>query len=148
MFFRLGFVWIEHDCADVVLVHGDSLSITLAESSKQVQESFVFKLTNTKTDQASYCRFFDLGVKKLFIVFEQLRYRFFGKKAVGFIGDHSLFEKKIDPLSYIVFVDVVVLHRVQQDSVDELTDTSDRMLLGQVGVLVKTRLEGKYQTIN
>lgn len=144
MFFRLRFVWIEYDSADIVLVDSDGLSITFAEGCKQVKESFVFELTDTKTYQACNCGFFDLGVKKLLVVFEQFCYRFLSKEAVRFIRYHGLFEKEIDPLGYIVFVDVVILHRVQQDSVDELTDSSYWMLLGQVRVLVKTRLKGKY----
>ena len=93
MFFRLRFVWIEYDSADIVLVDSDGLSITFAEGCKQVKESFVFKLTDTKTYQACNCGFFDLGVKKLFVVFEQLCYRFLSKETVRFIRNHCLFEK-------------------------------------------------------
>ena len=42
LFFRLRFVWIEYDSADIVLIDSDGLSITFAEGCKQVKESFVF----------------------------------------------------------------------------------------------------------
>ena len=76
-----------------VLVDSDGLSITFAEGCKQVKESFVFELTDTKTYQACNCGFFDLGVKKLLVVFEQFCYRFLSKETVRFIRYHSLFEK-------------------------------------------------------
>jgi hypothetical protein len=52
LFVRLGLFRIKHDSTNVVLIYRDSLSITFAESSQQIEESFVLELANAQTNQA------------------------------------------------------------------------------------------------
>jgi hypothetical protein len=103
----------------------------------------MFLLCNAKTDQVWNRRFLYLIVKKLFVIPKQLCYGFFSKETISFISNHGLFEEKIDPLSYIVLIQNIIFDRVEQYPINKLANSSDRMLLGQVWVLIKAWLEWK-----
>jgi hypothetical protein len=53
-----------------------------------------------------------------------------------------LLEKKVDPLGDIVFVDGVVFDTVLQNAINQLRNSSDRVLLRQVIILKHAGDEG------
>jgi DNA-binding HxlR family transcriptional regulator len=83
-----------------------------------------------------------LLVKQHLIVLKQLSDSGLCPEVVLFIGSHSLVKVKLNELSHIEFVVVVVFHTVFEETIYQLTDLSDWGALSQFGEIIE--LFGKW----
>ena len=71
-----------------------------------------------------------------------------GEKVVLVSADHSLSEEEVDPLCHVVLVLGVVLDGEFEEAVDQAADLRDRVLLGQVFILIEPVREGIDEAVD
>jgi hypothetical protein len=87
-------------------------------------------------DVSDDCRI-DLLVQKLFVIFQNFSDGALCHEIILDGGHHALMEKVRDPLSGVEFVEIVLLHAMFDQTVDQLANSRHRTLLRQIFQIIQ-----------
>jgi hypothetical protein len=130
------------------LVTVDGLPIAGAQSGQKVEESLIFHLALTELYEIHYSFFGDLFIKQDLIILEKLSDRGLCTEVVLFSCGHGLVEVKLDELSDIELIIIIVFDAMLQETVNKLANPCNRMLLSEVAKVIEFVLERILKNIH